>query len=155
MQRLHIFIPVAVASVLLPLAVACGGNDDKKEVTVAVPTTSAAQTQAKTQFCTELVSLKTAATQVQSLNANSSVDDAKKAQLTLRASWEKVKLSAKSVNNVKIDELEKAQTTLDKAMDSIPPGATISSAAAQIGPQAQAVLQAQANVHTATPCPSS
>jgi len=99
------------------------------------------------------VSLKTAATQMQSLNSNSSVEDAKKAHLSVKASWEKVKLAARSTQNVKTDELEAAQTKLDKAMDSVPPGATLSSAAAQIAPQAQAVLQAQANVVTASDCP--
>jgi len=152
-MRPRALIPLALATVVLPFAIACGGND-KKEATVGVPTTSAAQSQAKTQLCTELVTLKTAATQVQSLNANSGVDDAKKAQLNLRTSWEKVKASARAVQGVKVDELEAAQMRLDKALDSVPPGATISSAASQIAPQAQAVLQAQANVHTASECPS-
>jgi len=152
MQTHRALLPLALATLVLSLVVACGGDDKKTEV--AVPTTSAAQTQAKTALCTELVTLKTAATQVQSLNANSTVDDAKKAQLNLKASWEKVKLAARATQNVKTDDLEAAQVKLDKALDSVPPGATLSSAAAQIQPQAQAVLQAQANVHTASECPN-
>lgn len=150
MQSLRILVPLAVAVAVLPLAIACG-SDDKKE---SSPTVSAAQTQAKSQLCSELNGMKTAATQVQNLNANSSVDDAKKAQLNLRASWEKVKAAARNVQDVKTDELERAQATLDRAIDSVPPGATLSSAAAQIQPQAQAVVQAQGNVHSATGCPS-
>jgi len=151
MQPHRALIPIAFASVVIPLAVACGGSDNKKD---AAPTTSAAQGQAKTQLCSELSGLKTAATQAQSLSANSQVEDAKKAQLSLRTSWEKVKLSARNVQNIKIDELESAQAKLDKALDSVPPGATLSSAAGQITPQAAAVVQAQANVYTATACPS-
>ena len=151
MQTYRALLPLALATVVLSLVVACGGDDKKKEP--STPTVSAAQAQAKTQLCTELVSLKTAATQMQSLNSNSSVEDAKKAHLSVKASWEKVKLAARSTQNVKTDELEAAQTKLDKAMDSVPPGATLSSAAAQIQPQAAAVIQAQANVVTATECP--
>jgi len=151
MQTYRALFPLALATVVLSLVVACGGDDKKSEP--ATPTVSSAQAQAKTQLCTELVTLKTAATQAQSLNSNSTVDDAKKAQLSLKTSWEKVKLSARAVQNVKTDELEAAQVKLDKALDSIPPGATLSSAAAQIQPQAAAVIQAQANVVTATECP--
>jgi len=153
MQIHRALLPLALATFVLSLVVACGGDDKKKEP--ATPTVSAAQAQAKTQLCTELVTLKTAATQMQSLNSNSTVDDAKKAHLSLKASWEKVKLAARATQNVKTDDLEAAQVKLDKAMDSVPPGATLSSAAAQITPQAQAVLQAQANVVTATDCPKS
>jgi len=151
MQTYRALFPLALATVVLSLVVACGGDDKKSEP--AAPTVSSAQAQAKTQLCTELVTLKTAATQAQSLNSSSTVDDAKKAQLSLKTSWEKVKLSARAVQNVKTDELEAAQVKLDKALDSIPPGATLSSAAAQIQPQAAAVIQAQANVVTATECP--
>jgi len=153
MQIHRVLLPLALATVVLSLVAACGGDDNKKNEPAA-PTVSTAQSQAKTQLCTELVTLKSAATQAQSLNANSSVDDAKKAQLSLRTSWEKVKLAARATQNVKTDELETAQVKLDKALDSVPPGATLSSAAAQIQPQAAAVLQAQANVHTASECPS-
>ena len=151
MQTYRALLPLALATVVLSLVVACGGDDKKNEPTA--PTVSSAQAQAKTQLCTELVTLKTAATQAQSLNSNSTVDDAKKAQLSLKTSWEKVKLAARATQNVKTDELEAAQVKLDRALDSIPPGATLSSAAAQIQPQAAAVIQAQANVVTATECP--
>jgi hypothetical protein len=151
MQFHRALVPLALAAVVLPLAIACGGDDKD----VPAPTVSSAQSQAKTQLCTELATLKTTATQVQSFNANTPVEDAKKAQVSLKASWEKVKAAARNVQDVKTDELERAQAQLDRAMDSIPPGATIASAAAQVQPQAQAVLQAQANVHTATACPSS
>ena len=156
MQPLRVFIPLAIA-LLVPAAIACSGDDDNKtgQITVGVPTASAAQAQAKTQLCTELVSLKTAATQAQALTPASSVEDAKRAQINLKVAQEKVKLSARAVQNVKIDELDTAVTKLDQAISAVPPGATLSSAAAQISPQAQAVLQAQANVMTATPCPTS
>jgi hypothetical protein len=154
MQPLRVFVPLAIA-LLVPVAIACGGDDDKKDVTVGVPTTSAAQTQAKTQFCTELAGLKTAATQIQSLNANSTVTDAKRYQANLKLAREKVQASARAVQNVKVDELDKATDNLDKAIEAVPAGATIGAAASSIAPQAQAVLQAQANVHTATACPSS
>jgi hypothetical protein len=157
MQPPRVFIPLAIA-LLLPAAIACSGDDDDNnttQITVGVPTASAAQTQAKTQLCTELVSLKTAATQAQALTPASSVEDAKKAQVNVKLAQEKVKLSARAVQNVKIDELDTAVTKLDQAISAVPAGATLSSAAAQIAPQAQAVLQAQANVMTATPCPTS
>jgi hypothetical protein len=154
MPPLRFLIPLASAAVLLPLAVACGGDDDKKtSVTVVAPTASATQSQAKAQLCTELASLKTAATQAQALTANSTVEDAKKAQAQLKVAQEKVRLAARAVQNIKIDELDAAVVKLDTAMGSVPASATLSSAAAQIQPQAQAVLQAEVNVHTATPCP--
>jgi hypothetical protein len=153
MRPLLILMPLATA-VLLPLAVACGGDDDKKSsVTVGVPTPSATQSQAKAQLCTELVSLKSAASQAQAVTPNSTVEDTKKAQANLKVAQEKVRNAARGVQNIKIDELDAAVAKLDSAMASIPQGATVGTAAAHIQPQAQAVLQAEVNVHTATPCP--
>jgi len=145
-------LPLFAAPLLLvPALIACGGSDNNK----ATPTVSAGQDAAKTQFCNQLSGFKSATSQVNSLSPSSTVDDTKKAAANLKTSWDSVKQSAARVQNVKIDQLDAAQDAFQKQVATLPPNSTLSSAASQLAPAAQSVMQALANVQTQTSCPSS
>jgi hypothetical protein len=144
----------ALAFVVLPLVLACGGDDEKKP-TVVMPTSSATQDAAKAQLCQQLNGFKSASAQVNSLTASSTVDDTKKAYANMKASWEKVKIAASVVQSVKLDQLNSSMQTLEGQVNALPPNTTLSSAAAQIGPSAKAVAEATVNIHTVSGCPQS
>ena len=113
---------------LLLTAVACGDDTSAED--------------AKAQLITDLEAFDTAAEQVRSLTATSTVDEAEAARDEAQKAWEKVVESAKDVEDAQVDAVDSAWDDLSKAVDDIPSDASLGDAAMSLQPQIDAVKAA-------------
>ena len=72
---------------------------------------------AKQQFCDSLNNLNAAVDKLQSVDANTSVDEAKEAKEKVAKAWDKLAKSSKLLKNVQLKESEDAYKEITKAVD--------------------------------------
>lgn len=109
-MKLAYFSLVALPIVLLT---GCGGQEPQ----------SIADQQA--QLCTDLARLNTSVATLKSMSPSSTVGDFKAARDEVKANFEQVKLTAQTVQEAKVSDLEIAYQDLDSAIQNIPETATL------------------------------
>ncbi len=133
-----------LATLPLFLLVSCGGQS----------TPPAATTQdKKAQLCTDLANLKTSVATLRSMSPSSTVGDFKAARDQVKTAFGTVKTTAASVQDSKVEDLEKAQQGLDKAITNVSDKATLNQAMTSVTPQVTALQQAEAKMTAGLSCP--
>jgi hypothetical protein len=107
---------------------------------------------AKQQFCDSLNNLNTAVEKLQSVDANTSVDEAKQAKEEVAKAWDELAKSSKLLKNVQLKESEGAYKEITKAVDKAISGdSTLGDSAKTIAAGAQK-LDATLKVINTTVC---
>lgn len=104
------------------------------------------------QLCTNVQSFDTAVQQLQQINPETTVGDAKAARATAADAWQQVTRSAEKLADVRMESIQEAWTNLERTVDSISNRDTIAEAAAGIVAAATQVRVAVAQVGSAS-CP--
>lgn len=131
----------SIAALPLMLLAACGNQ---------APESVADQ---KAQLCTDLARFNTSVASLKSMSPSSTVSDFRAARDEVKANFEQVKLTAQSVQEAKVAELETAYQGLDSAVQSIPETATLQQAMDSVSEQVVAVEDARAQMNTDLNCP--
>jgi hypothetical protein len=131
----------SIAALPLMLLAACGSQ---------APESVADQ---KAQLCTDLARFNTSVASLKSMSPSSTVSDFRAARDEVKANFEQVKLTAQSVQEAKVAELETAYQGLDSAVQSIPETATLQQAMDSVSEQVVAVEDARAQMNTDLNCP--
>ena len=131
----------SIAALPLMLLAACGSQ---------APESVADQ---KAQLCTDLARFNTSVATLKSMSPSSTVSDFRAARDEVKANFEQVKLTAQSVQEAKVAELETAYQGLDSAVQSIPETATLQQAMHSVSEQVVAVEDARAQMNTDLNCP--
>jgi len=131
----------SIAALPLMLLAACGSQ---------APESVADQ---KAQLCTDLARFNTSVATLKSMSPSSTVSDFRAARDEVKANFEQVKLTAQSVQEAKVAELETAYQGLDSAVQSIPETATLQQAMDSVSEQVVAVEDARAQMNTDLNCP--
>ncbi len=105
-------------------------------VAVAVPACSSSTADSTQAFCTSLQNLAGAALNVKSINASTSVDQAKQYQANLQSAWNDTVNAKKDLNVSKYNDLQSAYNQLTSSLGSISGSSTV----AQALPSIQAAL---------------
>lgn len=113
-------------------------------------TPSVADTQAK--LCTSLAQFKTALAGMKSLSPSSTVGDLKQAQGEVKQAWDKVQTNAQALGNARADVLNQSYSDLEKAINSVPNGATLSEGATAVQDKVAAVTAAQDQLYSGLQC---
>jgi len=107
---------------------------------------------AKQQFCDSLNNLNTAVEKLQSVDANTSVDEVKQAKEEVAKAWDELAKSSKLLKNVQLKESEGAYKEITKAVDKAISGdSTLGDSAKTIAAGAQK-LDATLKVINTTVC---
>jgi predicted Holliday junction resolvase-like endonuclease len=107
---------------------------------------------AKQQFCDSHNNLNTAVEKLQSVDANTSVDEAKQAKEEVAKAWDELAKSSKLLKNVQLKESEGAYKEITKAVDKAISGdSTLGDSAKTIATGAQK-LDATLKVINTTVC---
>ena len=97
--------------------------------------------QAKEEFCTKLNTVVDKAEQLKNVDANTSVEDAKKAKAELEQAWQDFNKSAEQLKNVQADASEDAYNDMTKQLESAISGdSTLGDSAQQIAAGAKQLL---------------
>jgi len=131
----------SIAALPLMLLAACGSQ---------APESVADQ---KAQLCTDLARFNTSVATLKSMSPSSTVSDFRAARDEVKANFEQVKLTAQSVQEAKVAELETAYQGLDSAVQSIPETATLQQAMDSVSEQVVAVEDARAQMNADLNCP--
>jgi hypothetical protein len=135
----------ALATVLgLLLLTACGDDDDNG---------AEEQQGAEAAVCNDLAALNTAAAQVESLTAASTVEDAQAARDAVRTAMNDLREDTANLAEVRLDQLDDAYGDLNSAIDDLPPDQSLGSAAESIKADAAGVVQSHANLRSQLGCP--
>jgi hypothetical protein len=116
---------------LLVLAIACSDDDDDGAATEVRG--------ARSMLCDNIGDLENALSEADSLNASSTVDDAKQAQEDVKSATDAVVESAANVNQAELDALQSAEDAMNEAVDSLPSDGTLGEAATSLTSQASQV----------------
>lgn len=107
----------------------------------------------KAQLCTDLARLNTSVATLKSLSPSSTVSDFRAARDEVKANFEQVKMTAQSVQEAKVAELESAYQGLDSAVQNIPETATLQQVIDSVSEQVVAVEDARAQMNADLNCP--
>lgn len=107
----------------------------------------------KAQLCTDLARFNTSVATLKSMSPSSTVSDFRAARDEVTTNFEQVKLTAQSVQEAKVAELETAYQGLDSAVQSIPETATLQQAMDSVSEQVVAVEDARAQMNADLNCP--
>jgi outer membrane murein-binding lipoprotein Lpp len=107
----------------------------------------------KAQLCTDLARFNTSVATLKSMSPSSTVSDFRAARDEVKANFEQVKLTAQSVQEAKVAELESAYQGLDSAVQNIPETATLQQAMDSVSEQVVAVEDARAQMNADLNCP--
>ena len=107
----------------------------------------------KAQLCTDLARFNTSVATLKSMSPSSTVSDFRAARDEVKANFEQVKMTAQSVQEAKVAELETAYQGLDSAVQSIPETATLQQAMDSVSTQVVAVEDARAQMNADLNCP--
>jgi predicted nuclease with TOPRIM domain len=107
----------------------------------------------KAQLCTDLARFNTSVATLKSMSPSSTVSDFRAARDEVKANFEQVKMTAQSVQEAKVAELESAYQGLDSAVQSIPETATLQEAMDSVSEQVVAVEDARAQMNADLNCP--
>jgi hypothetical protein len=103
-----------------------------------------ADKQAKADLSAALTEFETSVADLQKLSASSTVADLKKGNAGLAVVYDKVVEAAKKVSGADVTEFATAWKALQDTVAAIPDNATIMTAALQVMPKVQPVVQAEA-----------
>ena len=106
---------------------------------------------AKTAFCDTLPPLNTAVHNVKSIDANTTVDQAKQYGKDLEEAWSNTKNAAANLREAQINDIEQAYNEMKSQIDGITGDDTLAGAQAQIQTSAQK-FETSYNVITTTVC---
>jgi len=122
---------------------------------VPTPTTSPVTT-SQAQLCSDIAAFDTAVTQLQSLSADSTIQQIQDAQTAVAEAWTKVKNSAAQIPEVKIDKLDESVNSLSKAIRDIDASMSFAQAKESISDELLGVQAAREELRTTISCqPSS
>lgn len=107
----------------------------------------------KAQLCTDLARFNTAVATLTSKGPSSTVGDFRAARDQVKTAFATVKITAASVQDSKIGDLEKAEQDLEKAIAGVPNTATLNQAVTSVTPQVKAVQTAEATMKAGLSCP--
>jgi len=133
-----LFVPIALILLLAVPLSACG-NDST--------------TDAKKAFCDTLPPLKSAADNVKSISATTSVDQAKQYGNDLQKAWDNTKTSAAKLADVQVGDIQDAYDEMIREINSITDQASVAAAQAQIQ-ASTAKFEASYSKTTTTVCPA-
>lgn len=115
MTRIRSAAPLAALA--LGALVACGG-----------PQTPAATA----SFCQSLTQLNTAIGTASSVNASTTVNQAKEAANNVQKAWDDTKKAAANLQSARVNDLQQAYDNFRKTVDSVPGSATLGDSATQV-----------------------
>lgn len=107
----------------------------------------------KAQLCTDLARFNTSVATLKSMSPSSTVSDFTAARDEVKANFEQVKLTAQSVQEAKVAELETAYQDLDSALQNIPETATLQQALDSVAEPVAAVETARSQMNADLDCP--
>jgi hypothetical protein len=133
----------AVMAVALTGAVAIACSEDE-------PT----EEEAREQLCSDIDTLRTEMTTLQSLSAESTVDDLREARDSVSSALEDVQSSAADVADAELADAEAAFEELQQAVDDLDGDQSIAAAVEEIAPQVQAFEDAVNAIIPPEMCPA-
>ncbi len=107
----------------------------------------------KAQLCTDLARFNTSVATLKSMSPSSTVSDFRAARDEVKTNFDQVKLTAQSVQEAKVAELETAYQSLDSSIQSIPETATLQQAMDSVSGQIVAVEDARTQMDADLNCP--
>jgi len=167
-RRFRAPLSLLIATLSVALLVACGGDDHKSSastpaarttvgatLSAAISTTSTPSpltTQAKQQYCEARDGFKASVQQLTTLNTSSSLDDVKKINSNIKLKWADLKTSARTVGDLRLEELDKSVTKLQTAVDNLGQNTGIVATIATLALPAAEVTQEIRKVDLDKPC---
>jgi hypothetical protein len=137
---------------LLFLAVAACSDDDTPSVEDVATAVNGAGG-AESEVCEKLDDLGTAVSQVENLNASSTVDEAKEARQEVQEAADDVKEAASGLGSAQLNALETARDSLRGTIDNLPQDQPVGQAVATIVAQARGLTAALSGMESERGCP--
>ncbi|WP_088888890.1 hypothetical protein [Leptolyngbya ohadii] len=108
---------------------------------------------ATADFCQNLASLKQELASLGTLTPNSTVGEFNTTRDRIKIAFDKLNRSATVLQNVKVDDLKKAEENFNKTVSNISPKDTLADAATQVQQAGAEVEAARAQVSSTVSCP--
>jgi hypothetical protein len=112
-------------------------------------------TTSQDQLCTDLAAYEAAVTTLESMTADSTIEDIQNAEKAVDDAWATVTQSAAQIPAVKIENLDQATQNLSRAVKDIKPSMTFAEAKESIADEVQAVQAARQELTTTASCKAS